>query len=303
MALLTPAVWAIACLLDSCLIGNKIYRSPIEGTVISCLFFLLPLVFVLGWGGSGHIAPTLNLSLSTSAVGAGVAFLIHIFFYFRILFQINDVSGTETFVALSVLIVPLFSWLLLDEVLPSHYYAAFLLAAAGVALQCLPMLRRLGLSLLFNMLSCLVTVSLTMVLQAQALKDVEFVASTISFNATCVGLSIASVVLSRKLRRLVIYIYRHFYRLLIITEFLGILALVCSHRATQMSPSVSLVALIECLLPLVIILLSLVLITLNRFFPVFSNKNQKILALQVSDLPSKTIALTLLIVAVTTVSF
>jgi len=48
MALLAPMIWAVACLIDSCLVGERLYVEPFDGVTVSCLFSLFPLtVFTL----------------------------------------------------------------------------------------------------------------------------------------------------------------------------------------------------------------------------------------------------------------
>jgi len=305
---LTPTIWAITCLLDSCLIGNKVYRGSLDGAVISCLFCLLPVIVVVVWGGFSWENPSVSDFsrfdyTSLSAIGAGIAFSVHIVFYFRTLYRLNDVSGAETFIALSVLIVPLFAWLLLDEILPTRYYVAFILAAAGVALQCLSSLRKAGIAILCEMVICVVAISLSMVLQAHALQEQGFAMATITFNSTCLSVAAVFLLCNRRLRQRVINTCRNYPWVLVAGEILGVLALVCSHRAMQMSPSVSLVALIECLLPLLIVLISFLLIALNRFTSVLSKTTQKVLTLQMADVPTKVTALALLMISVTSLSF
>lgn len=307
MAMLTPTFLAITCLLDSCLIENKVYRSPLDGAVISCLFCVFPILAVIVWGGlSWENLPkpqlTHTLYSSMSAIGAGLAFAFHVILYFRTLYRLNDVSGAETFIGLRVLVVPLLAWLLMGEVLPVQFYAAFILAAVGVALQCLPALRQFGFAFLFDMLICVAAVSISMVLQANALQELGFLVSTIIFNLSCLSVAIVFLLINRALRQRVVYTLRNFPLLIVAGESLAVLALICSHRATQLSPSVSFVALIECLLPLIIIFFSFVLIIINRYAPVLSKATQQVLTLQVAGVPKKITAITLLLVSVSSLS-
>ncbi|MBX2823981.1 MAG: EamA family transporter [Gammaproteobacteria bacterium] len=302
MAVLTPILWAIACLLDSCLIGNRIYRSALDGTVFTCLFSVLPVIWILGQGIGEPIAGTHDYDALSAGVIAGLCFVVHLVFYFRTLHRINDVSGAETFVTLSVLIVPLFAWMILGENLPPRYYFAILLAGVGVLLYCLPLLKQLGTGVLADMCICLLTISLAMVLQARTLDQIGFASATLIFNLTCLIAALILLIVLRPLRIRVFSIARRVPLILVVGECLGLLALVCSHRATQVGPSVSLVALIECLLPLIIILISALTIAAHRLVPILSSANYRMLVQQITSLPSKILALTLLLASVSSLS-
>lgn len=298
LAALAPLLMAMICLLDSCLVGNDIYRSPLDGMIVSCLFSVIPIVGIITGFTSTIQWELLAHRATFSAIGAALAYAVYLVFYFRTLFKLNDVSGTETIVTLSVLIVPLFAWLLLDEILPARYYLIFAIAAAGIVIHCVPLLRGLGPSLLIDLGVSVVAVSLAMVLQADALDNLGFAPATLVFNATSLIVAIFLLTIVHKVRLRLITTAKQVPFLLIFSECLGILALACSHRATQVSPSVSFVALIECLLPLLIILLSLVVIGINKIVPVLSRANHSTLTLQATNLHSKLVALALLAVSI-----
>ncbi len=295
MALLVPAFWAVACLIDVCLVGNQSYRKPIDGAIVSCLLCAIPAVFILYWIPGSADTFTNAKKIPVSAVFAGVCYAIHVFFYFRILFRLNDVSGAETFLSLSVLIVPFLAWTLLDEVLPVQFYLAFTLAAIGVALHCYPVLRKMGCSLLLDMIVCLLTISLSMVLQTKALDNYGFADSILAFNVSCLLIAVLTIVCSSQTQSRIFTLFRKCPALLFLAEFLSVTAVVCSHRAMQTGPSVSFVALIECLLPVVIICFSSVLLLLNRFKRMLSVSVSNSLTLQVQATPTKVIAFCLVI--------
>ncbi len=295
MALLVPAFWAMACLIDACLVGNQTYRKPLDGAIVSCLLCAVPTVLVL-YGIPGSAATLFDTNeIPVSAVLAGVCYVVHVFFYFRILFRLNDVSGAETFLSLSVLIVPFLAWTLLDEVLPVQFYLAFVLAAIGVALHSYPVLRKMGFALFFDMTICLLTISLSMVLQTKALETHGFTDSILAFNLFCFLIAVLFIVCNRHIRYRMFFLFKKCPALLFFAELLSVIAVVCSHRAMQTGPSVSFVALIECLLPVVIIGFSAVLLTVNRFKRVLSESVSNSLTLQMQATPSKVIALSLLI--------
>ena len=303
MAVLTPTFWAMGCVLDTCLIGGKVYRAPSDGAMVSCIFCLAPAVFALGLLTSSSSSSFNSQEIPLTAIAAGVAYTIHLFFYFRTLYCFNDVSGAETFISLSVLFVPLFAWWLLDEVLPFHFYLAFFIAGIGVILQCLPVIRNVGISLLINMLITMIAVSLSMVLQSSALSSHGFTTATLFFNATCFTVAMIIFLCRKNIRRRMARLYRNFPMLIFFSELLGILAILCSHRATHQGPSVSLVTLIECLLPLIIIAISMLLISANRIVPILSPDHLTTLAMQLRGTPMKIVALVLLMSSLSILSF
>lgn len=297
LAVITPTLWALGCVLDSCLIGSNVYRSPSDGATVSSLFCLVPALFVFGLNSSDIVTVVSEQGVPFTAIVAGLAFAIHLYFYFRTLYRLNDVSGAETFNSLSVLAVPFFAWVLLGERLPGHFYLAFAIAATGVLTQCLPMVRSAGLPLLVNMLITTTAVSLSMVLQSSALDTHGFSTATLFFNLTVFIVAFVFVLVQRKTRTRILGLFRCYPTVLVAGEVLGILAVLSSHRATQLGPSVSIVALIECLLPLIIIALSSALITINRYWPLLSNQHQSTLTLQLQGVQMKIGALMLLMIS------
>jgi len=306
MGLLVPAIWAISCLIDSCLIGERLYTEPFDGVTVSCLFSLLP-VFFFTLTHRAQLNSEIQdpyswmmfweWELSAFALFAGLAFVGHLWFYFKTLFLLNDVSGAETFLSLSVLVVPLLAWLLLDEVLPPRYYFAFSLAAVGVLLLGWSAVRAVGIRILLLLLASVVAISLSMVWQSAALERTGYVSATLGFNLTCV--LVACVLLlsqARRRVRLAKLIIRHPW-IILCGEMLGLLAVLSSHRATEYSPSVSFVAMIECLLPVLIVVFSLLLIRLNRYIPVLSGSHQLTLSQQLASVPEKMFAFVLMLLA------
>lgn len=303
LAVLTPTFWAIGCLVDSCLISQNIYKTPIDGAVVSGLFCLVPTVLAFGFGIRPVSAGIDESGMPFAAIAAGLAYALHLYFYFRTLYCLNDVSGAETFLSMSVVLVPLFAWMILGEVLPAHYYVAFIIAATGVLLQCLPILKNVGAPVIVNMTISVIAVSLSMVLQSHALATHGFTISTVAFNFSCFMVAAAVMVVNKRVRDRIVVLFRCFPAVLIASEALGLLAVLASHRATQFGPSVSIVALIECLLPLIIIMISLLLITINRFAPLLPSDHQRTLAMQIQSLPSKMTALTLMIISLLSIIF
>lgn len=302
MAVMTPTLWAVSCLLNSYLIGSRIYLEPVDGVLVSCLFCLLPAVMAMASDADVLIRMTRNGDYSLAGMAAGLSYAVHLYFYFRTLHCLNDVSGAETFFLLSILIVPLLAWLMLDEVLPVRYYLALLLASLGVLIQCLPVIRTLGMKVMVYLVFSVLAVSLSLVLQTIALKANGFSLSTLCFNMTCLLCAVVLLGVCSRTRQRLFSIIRKVPFILALVETLDVMAVLSSHRAAQLGPSVSLVALLECLLPLLIILISVLLILLSRFFSILSSDQLALLKLQVAGARAKFLAFGLVIVSLASLS-
>ena len=300
MAILTPTFWAIGCLIDSCLVGSKIYKTAADGTIVSCLFSLAPALLILVFEHSTVITTLSEQNVPRVAIAAGIAYALHLAFYFRTLHSLNDVAGTETFLSFSVLVVPVFAWWLLGERLPSHLYLAFIIAGIGALLQCCLVIKVAGIAIIGNLIISILAISLSMVLQAHALDTHGFSTANLVFNLSCVAGAALFLVCSRATLHRFVKIAKRFPAVLMLAEGLGVLAIVSSHRATQLGPSVSIVALIECLLPLLIVAISALLIWCNRMLPLLSPSQYMTLTLQVRGMPSKCLAMLLLIISFST---
>ena len=87
MAMMTPLIWAVCCLLDIGFVCNRIYKIAMDGPVISGLFSILPVLMVVATGSLPD--NVVELSAVThpahlTAMLAGAAYFLHIYFYFKV---------------------------------------------------------------------------------------------------------------------------------------------------------------------------------------------------------------------------
>ncbi len=332
LAFATPIIWAIICLFDSCFVGDKIYRSTWDGPVISGLFSAVPLlIWALMAPETITDSTSLSAALSTltpeqlvnaygAACLAALMYFLHIYFYFRALFRLNDVANTESVMALSVVIVPIFAWFLLGERLSGAFYAAVILAFIGLLVTGWSTLRRIYVNaslaadneqkdnimqrrancidVSVSLLLAVVCISLSLVLQAKALESLSFSGVTISFSATMLILSIVVLSVSANYRRQLGKILQRYYPMFIGVEGLEVLARLAGQRAIEIGPSVTAVALVQSTLPILIIIFSLMLIGTDRIRSFLSPALRQTLALQSESIQTKT---TLLVVTVAAV--
>ena len=330
-AFATPIIWAIVCLIDSCYVGDKVYRSAWDGPVISGLFSIAPLSICLLTAPSVIPTDTAATATATQLASyqknyaylvsclAAVMYFAHVYFYFRALFRLNDVANAEAINALSVVIVPIFAWFLLGERLSGAFYLAISLASIGLIIAGWSTLHRIYANAKLAISSdesseaetqiaqCIdVTVSLilavsfyslSMVLQSKALEDLNFSEVTISFSATTLTLSVFVLAMHGKYRKQITQTIQRFFPIFLCGEGLEILARLSGQRAIEIGPSVTAVALIQSTLPTVIIVLSLLLIGTDRIRQFLSPVLRETLALQSQSIHSKTTLLVITMAA------
>ena len=137
-----------------------------------------------------------------------------------------------------------------------------------------------------------------MVLQARVLQQIDYWHAVILFSAATFVTAVIVAVLQHKRWHHLKTICWRFSGVFVIAECLQLAAILASQRATDIGPSVSLVAIVETSLPLFIMVFSCIVIVLARFFPLFSQETRQALALQTVSLEAKTIAFLLIGLAI-----
>ncbi len=258
VGLLPPLLCAVVALIDACMVDSEVYLDPAEATIVSCLFgaifLLLPIFNVVDF--------TMPASdVAAVAFVSGILFSLHIFFYMAGLFKRNDTVVAETMQNMSVLLVPFFAFFLLGEVLdPSHYVG---IGCAGVGVvymyfyalgkeksRCRDFIANGSASLFTAMLLfCLVLISGEWVYERT-----DFWSGYLLFTAGLLFGGAIFFLFSGK--KSVVGLMRSRWRLFLLIEGISTVAMVCSLRAVDISPSVTYVAITECLGAYFVMLLS-----------------------------------------------
>ena len=128
MSLFATGAWALSCVIDVCFVSNGVYRKASDGPAIAGLFCIVPMVV------SSSTLDWTNVNWTVVCVGmlSGIVFLLHIYFYFKALFSLNDAVNAEIFNTLCVLFVPVLAFVLLGERLAWPNYMAIALAVLGI---------------------------------------------------------------------------------------------------------------------------------------------------------------------------
>jgi hypothetical protein len=192
-----------------------------------------------------------------------------------------------------------FAFFLLGEILSPLQYFAIGLSIAGI----LVLVRfqfssltwqvagLLGISVLF--------ISLVMVMQAWVLQFVGYETAVLLFSFGAFLSVVALLAARMKLRRRILNLCGRFGLLFAAVQLLELGAVLGSQRATDVGPSVSLVALLECSLPIFVMGFSWMLLIASRHWR-GRNKNgiRAVLALQTKAYPAKLLSLVLIISAI-----
>jgi len=347
LALASPIIWAAICLIDNCFVGKGLFRSAMDGPVIAGLFCIIPLSLMMLFGPdspwTGNSASDDSVPLFNSLAGdevtallfsvlAALFYSLHIFFYFRTLFKLNDSANTESILALSVALVPILAWFLLGERLSPTFYVAVGLTATGLMVSCWSTLRRIysgasctqaqnhcvetgsnaltgnrlsshirgkapGLGTVANLLSAVFCFSAYMVLQAKAFDGLDFVQVSISFNATMLLLALLALLSGAHYRQRIHALLIRYFPIFLCAEGLELAARLAAQRAIEIGPSVTAVALVQCLLPPLIILASWTLMGSDRLWQFLTPVTRQTLALQCEGMIAKTTLLMLTMIA------
>lgn len=295
MSLTAAALWALSCVIDVCYVGNGVYRKASDGPAISGLFCLVP---ALATSGPLDLA---DAGATVIGVGmlAGVVYLMHSYFYFKALFALNDAVNAEIFNTLGVLLVPLLAFVLLGERLGWLNYAAIGIGVLGILVLTACQLSRLSWRVVGYLTASVVSISLMMVMQAWVLQYTNYATTVWLFSSTAFALVVVIFGVPKRKRVRIGGLCTRFGALFVFVELLELGAVLSSQRATDVGPSVSLVALVECSLPIFVMVFSWLAATgAALWMPLRASALRNALLLQTSAAPSKIASMLLIVFAI-----
>mgnify|MGYP001947393976 CR=1 FL=1 len=278
-----------------CFIGERIFRSPSDGPIISGLFGLLPLTVLVAHIGEWETIPLWGI---VPAVLAGVFYFLHMYFVFKALFLINDGSCSEIFNMLSVLFVPFLAFLMLGEQLASMHYLSISLALGGIVALIRGYLLGGNRWVVVFLMMAVLCISMAMVLQAWVFAQMPYWNGVTLFSFG--SLLTALLLLCRKPDRFrpITSLCVRYGRVFLAVELIELGAVLFWQRATAMSPSVSFVAVLECSLPVFVMGFSFGLLAISRRWKMGTPVIREALRLQVAATPEKLLSLTLILAAI-----
>lgn len=295
MALMTPALWAVSSIIDICFVGERIFRFPSDGPIISGLFSLVPLVVLMTQNGGWE---TVTLWVSITSVFGGICYFLHMYFVFKALFTINDGTCSEIFNLLSVLFVPLFAFLLLGEQLSLMHYLAISLASVAIVALVRGYLFGVHRRAVAFFIMAVLCISVAMVLQAWVFEQMPFWNGVVLFSSGSFLTALFLLGAQRNRSRYIFSLCSRFGRIFLIVELVELTAVLFWQRATAIGPSVSFVALVECSLPVFVLGFSLGLLAISHRWKTVTPAIREALCLQTAATPVKLMSLTLILVAI-----
>jgi len=295
MGLISAAAWGLSCVIDVCFVGEGIYRKPEDGPIVAGLFCVVPFLTLSG--------PETVLDVDSRVVAAaflaGICYLLHVYFYFKALFDLNDASNAEIFNTLSVLFVPVLAFLLLGEILPPLHYVAIGLSVIAILVLIRFQLSTLTWQVAVLLGASVLCVSLVMVMQAWVLQFVAYETAVSLFSLAAFVAALCLLAAKKRLRRRIVHLCKRFGLLLLAVQLLELTAVLGSQRATDVGPSVSLVALLECSLPIFVIAFSWMFLGASRYWPKTGRDGiRTALASQTDAYPAKLFSLVLIAAAI-----
>ncbi len=295
MALIAPALWAGICLIDVCFVAGDVYKTHTDGAVITGLFCLLPCLMIFAGVGDWE---QITLFGSLIAIGAGVFYYLHIHYYFRALFSMNDACHIEIFGTLSVLLVPIMAFLFIGEQLSAKYYFVIALALVGVVILIRFNFSGVNYAVLSHLTLSVAFISAVMVMQSWVFEEMGYWNGTLLFSASSFITALLVLSSSRTQRQRTFSLCKRFWPIFLGAEALERLPIMASQRAIDLGPSVSLVAVIESSLPIFIIAYSYLLLHFSRKWTVVSQEIRHSIDIQTHALPVKLVSLFLITSAI-----
>ena len=262
VAIAVPVFYALDSVLDVFFVGKNVFQNPAHATVISGLFSI---IYLVGLIYNHEIFNFPDITLTLVCLANGMLYIAHVYFYFKVLFKLNDASNLECFLGFSVILVPVLAFVFLGEKLAMFQYLGILISFLGVTcLFVISVTKRSFKDSFYNMTNTVVLLSLTYIIQDKVYQQVNFHTGLTLF---LIGQALASILLWKfKKCRLSIRETCKFGPLFFISQMLGVAAVIFSQRAINISPSVTFVVAIETTTPLFIMMFSLMAISFLKLF-------------------------------------
>ena len=267
LAWVAPLAWGLGSLVDVLMIEQRVYRDPIQATVISSLVVSLPF---LTFAAPSLEFSELGMQACALAMLGGISYLMMLLFYYKAMFTVNDAAHAESFLNLEVLFVPILAFILFSEQLRGEHYLGIGLASLGVLIlnsregkYFLSHSRLTGL-----LLASVFASSCSLVIQDQVFALTSYW-NGMAFYALGMLTGAGAMVVIHGSQDIGKTFWR-FRKPILAAELFTLVATFTELRAVDLSPSASLVAVIATTAPLMIMLVSLLAWGLLRLLPRYS---------------------------------
>lgn len=312
IAFLAPMFWALVNIIDVYFVGG-IYKDELDGTIISGLFQIVPwsvLFFAADFSLADALSSEpgnilgLNGAVILSFVG-GLFYTASFYFYFKALFDKNDVSLLQIFWSLTIIAVPVLSFFIFNETLSAGKYLGLAVVLAGATMLSFSakLRRKFSGRYLKIMLGAVLFLSLSMILEERAYSLLSEACGGrgfwLGFFFFGLGAAAAGLLFALIFRRNPQPLIKKYYKIFFLGEGIYFLGNLFSQKALDIAPSVSYVAAVETFMPVFILAYSFII--LFFFSYIIKRENQavkKIYAEQTSGLWTKILATIIMAIGV-----
>jgi len=312
LSFLAPMFWALVNMIDVYFVDG-IYKDEMDGTIIAGFFQLIPLIilcffvdfnllgknYVNSRGGSFF-----DLTLLQSFLG-GIFFLSAFYFYFKTLFNHNDVSLLQILWNLTIVFVPVLAFLFFGETLPIYKYASILVVLVGATMLSFDMKtrKRISVKYFWTMMGAVLFLSLSMLVEERAYEALDLSYGSqgflLGFFFFGLGAFVTGLLFAIYAKRNPLPLIKKYYKIFLLSEGIYFLGNFASQRALDVAPSVSYVAVAETFGPIFILIYSFVILFISSYIIKKNNKIVKrIYAEQLSGVGIKIIAILIMAIGV-----
>ena len=290
-------LYAVDNILDNIFIGRNVYVDPVTGTITTCLISSLFLIALFFNNININVD---NFNLNMLGIVSGLLYSLYIFFSLKSLHALNDSTNIKTLLGFRVILLPFLAAFLLDENLVKHQYIGIAIAILGVLILSLSTHSRCQTTKITSSIHCAVfLLSISMLIQKQLYLSLDFLTGLTLFM---IGRLLGGLLfwLACDTNHSTRIIKKHFL-VLLFAKMTGVSALILIQRGICLTPSVTFVAIIECLVPVFIIFLSALLIP---FIKALSNNKDliSIFQIQLHQLSDKLMATVFIITGLIVIS-
>ncbi|KKQ27375.1 MAG: hypothetical protein US42_C0010G0022 [Candidatus Magasanikbacteria bacterium GW2011_GWC2_37_14] len=260
VSFLAPLLWALVNVIDVYFVGG-VYKDELDGTIISGLFQIVPIIFIL------FFLSKLNFSFDSFlllAVFAGFLFNLSFYFYFKALFRHNDVALLQILWSLTIVVVPVLSFVFFGEKLGGFKYLGMLITLIGAVLLSFngKLQAKLSWKYFWIMMGAVGFLSLSMVIENQvythlAERGQNFLSGFLFFS---IGAFLNGLFFVFFGKRNPLSLVKKYFKVFVIAEVINVFGIFASQRAIDQAPSVSYVAVVESFVPVFIMIFSLLIL-------------------------------------------
>ena len=299
--------WALVNIIDVYFV-NGVYENELDGTMIAGLFQIIPwaiLFFVVDL----KLPSVSDFKILWLSFVGGILYTSSFYFYFKALFNRNDVSLLQILWNLTIIAVPVLSFFIFGEVLPAYKYLGMAIVLGGATILSFnPKIReKISGRYVGIMMGAVLFLSVSMIMEGKAY-DLLYEAYGaqgfwLGFLCFSLGAFTTGLAFAVFARRSPLSLIRKYYKVFLLGEGIYFLGNLSSQKALDVAPSASYVAVVETFVPVFILIYSLlILLIFYRIFKRESEVIKRIYTEQISGVWTKVFATVIMALGVYIIS-